>query len=94
MTSVEAADATIAAALAELEVEHSRRAEGQFMVTLPGSRRLQTQCWLLGPGGEAIRVDFLWWQERTVGEADGLAKYVKYGDSRRDPLPDHVLQGE
>ena len=47
MSSIAAADATIAAALAELDVDHSRRAAGQFMVTLPGTRRLQTQCWLL-----------------------------------------------
>ena len=38
---------TIAAVLAELEVEHVRHAPDQFMVTLPGTRRLQTQCWLL-----------------------------------------------
>ncbi len=40
-------DATVAAALAELEVEHERRDTGQFLVSLPGTRRLQTQCWLL-----------------------------------------------
>jgi hypothetical protein len=40
-------DATIAAALAELEVDHSRREPGQFIVTLPGTNRLQTHCWLL-----------------------------------------------
>jgi len=40
-------DATIAAALAELEVDHSRREPGQFLVTLPGTNRLQTHCWLL-----------------------------------------------
>jgi Putative bacterial sensory transduction regulator len=44
---VSSVDETITAALAELGVEHERRGEGQFMVTLPGSRRLQTQCWLL-----------------------------------------------
>jgi hypothetical protein len=38
---------TVAAALAELEVEHVRHAADQFLVTLPGTRRLQTQCWLL-----------------------------------------------
>ena len=38
---------TIAAALAELDVEHVRYAADQFLVTLPGTRRLQTQCWLL-----------------------------------------------
>jgi len=45
----------------------------------------ETQCWLAGPGG-AARTDFLWWRRRTIGEADGLAKYEKYGASDRDPL--------
>lgn len=40
-------DATVAAALAELEVEHQRREPGQFLVTLPGTRRLQTATWLV-----------------------------------------------
>jgi hypothetical protein len=40
-------DATVAAALAELEVDHARREQGQFLVTLPGTNRLQTHCWLL-----------------------------------------------
>ena len=46
----------------------------------------ETQCWLLGPDGTAVRVDFLWWEQRTVGEADGLAKYTKFGSSALDPL--------
>jgi hypothetical protein len=44
---VRAVDATIATALAELDVDHHRREEGQFLVTLPGTNRLQTHCWLL-----------------------------------------------
>jgi hypothetical protein len=44
---VRAVDATIAAALAELDVDHDRREAGQFLVTLPGTNRLQTHCWLL-----------------------------------------------
>ena len=40
-------DATLAAALAELDVDHHRRAPGEFMVTLPGTNRLQTHCWLV-----------------------------------------------
>jgi hypothetical protein len=40
-------DATIAGALVELEVDHQRREPGQFLVTLPGTNRLQTMCWLL-----------------------------------------------
>jgi Putative bacterial sensory transduction regulator len=37
----------VAAALAELEVEHDRRGPGQFLVTLPGTRRLSTPTWLV-----------------------------------------------
>ena len=40
-------DAVIAAALAGLEVDHHRREPGQFLVTLPGTARLQTHCWLV-----------------------------------------------
>jgi hypothetical protein len=40
-------DGVLAAALAELEVEHTRRAAGQYLVTLPGANRLQTHCWLV-----------------------------------------------
>jgi len=42
-----AVDATVAAALAGLDVDHQRREPGQFLVTLPGTNRLQTHCWLL-----------------------------------------------
>ncbi|GEL22178.1 hypothetical protein PSU4_11320 [Pseudonocardia sulfidoxydans NBRC 16205] len=34
-------------ALRDLDVEHTRRDRGEFLVTLPGTNRLQTQCWLL-----------------------------------------------
>ncbi|MHA6792517.1 YbjN domain-containing protein [Pseudonocardia bannensis] len=40
-------DGQVEAALRELEVDHHRREPGQFLVTLPGTNRLQTQCWLL-----------------------------------------------
>ena len=40
-------DAVIAAALVELEVDHHRRAAGQFLVTLPGTRPLQNPTWLV-----------------------------------------------
>ncbi|HXV93331.1 MAG TPA: YbjN domain-containing protein [Pseudonocardia sp.] len=43
----EQVDATLSAALAELEVGHHRRGPGQFLVTLPGTNRLQTHAWLL-----------------------------------------------
>jgi hypothetical protein len=44
---VDEVDATVAAALRGLEVDHQRREPGQFLVTLPGTNRLQTHCWLL-----------------------------------------------
>ena len=34
-------------ALAAMEIEHQQRGPGQFLVTLPGTRRLQTHCWLV-----------------------------------------------
>jgi hypothetical protein len=40
-------DAIVTTALAELDVDHQRREPGQFLVTLPGTNRLQTHCWLL-----------------------------------------------
>jgi len=40
-------DTVLAAALADLEVDHHRREPGQFIVTLPGTARLQTNCWVL-----------------------------------------------
>jgi hypothetical protein len=40
-------DARLTAALADLEVDHHRRESGQFIVTLPGTARLQTNCWVL-----------------------------------------------
>ncbi|MDN5915441.1 MAG: YbjN domain-containing protein [Pseudonocardia sp.] len=40
-------DDLISGALAEMDVDHVHRGEGQFLVTLPGTARLQTLCWLL-----------------------------------------------
>ena len=40
-------DRIVSDALEEMEVDHAHRGEGQFIVTLPGTARLQTQCWLL-----------------------------------------------
>jgi Putative bacterial sensory transduction regulator len=40
-------DDVLAAALAEMGVEYQRRLPGQFLVTLPGTNRLQTHCWLV-----------------------------------------------
>jgi hypothetical protein len=40
-------DSLVADALLGMEVEHHRRGPGQFLVTLPGTARLQTHCWLV-----------------------------------------------
>jgi hypothetical protein len=42
-----AVEATIAEVLSGLGVDHHRREPGQFLVTLPGTNRLQTHCWLV-----------------------------------------------
>ena len=39
--------ALVAQALEQLAVEHVVRGEGQFLVTLPGTNRLRTHCWLV-----------------------------------------------
>jgi hypothetical protein len=43
----QAVDGVVAAALADLEVEHHRRGPDQFIVALPGTNRLRTHCWLV-----------------------------------------------
>jgi hypothetical protein len=40
-------DMLVTSALLELGVDHHRREPGQFLVTLPGTNRLQTHCWLI-----------------------------------------------
>ena len=47
MSTEQQVDGIVAAALAEMEVDHHRREPGQFLVTLPGTNRLQTHCWLV-----------------------------------------------
>jgi hypothetical protein len=37
----------VATALADAGIEHRSPAAGQFLSTLPGTRRLQTHCWLV-----------------------------------------------
>ena len=47
MSVEEQVDKTIGAALADMDVQHTRRAAGEYLVTLPGTNRLQTHCWLV-----------------------------------------------
>jgi Putative bacterial sensory transduction regulator len=49
-------DALIAATLDERELRYDRRGPGRFFVTLPGSRKLQTNCWLI-VGRQALLVE-------------------------------------
>jgi hypothetical protein len=44
---LDALSATIAAALDERELHYQRRDEHSFFVTLPGTKKLQTNCWLV-----------------------------------------------
>jgi Putative bacterial sensory transduction regulator len=47
MSGADAVAEAVAAALDRLGVEHEEREPGQFLVTLPGTRRLRTHCWLV-----------------------------------------------
>src|SRR5262250_957244 len=47
MTTLDELDAVIAAALDEREIGYQRKEPGEFFVTLPGSKKLQTNCWLV-----------------------------------------------
>jgi hypothetical protein len=40
-------DSVIAATLDERELRYERRAQGEFFVTLPGTKKQQTNCWLI-----------------------------------------------
>ena len=58
MSAPTAADlsATIRAALDEAEVRYESPGEGQFFVTLPGTHKLATHCWLVA-GRHALLVE-------------------------------------
>ena len=56
MSSPHELDAVIAAALAERELRYDRREQGRFFVTLPGTTKLQTNCWLV-VGRHALLVE-------------------------------------
>lgn len=47
MTRPDQLDATITAALDAAELAYEHREPGSFFVTLPGTKKLQTNCWLL-----------------------------------------------
>jgi hypothetical protein len=47
MRTLDELDAIIASTLDEREIGYERREPGQFFVTLPGTKKLQTKCWLV-----------------------------------------------
>ena len=47
MPTLDELDAVIASALDEREIGYQRKEPGQFFVTLPGTKKLQTNCWLV-----------------------------------------------
>ncbi|KAA2264875.1 YbjN domain-containing protein [Solihabitans fulvus] len=49
-------DATIKSALDERELSYDRKESGRFFVTLPGVKKLQTNCWLV-VGRHALLVE-------------------------------------
>lgn len=44
---VDALDRVITSALDERGIGYERKAEGRFFLTLPGNKKLQTNCWLV-----------------------------------------------
>lgn len=49
-------DATIKSTLDSSELKYDRRGEGRYFVTLPGTKKLQTNCWLVD-GDHAFSVE-------------------------------------
>lgn len=49
-------DTTIAATLQEWQLSYERKSPGRFFVTLPGTKKLQTSCWLVA-GEHAFLVE-------------------------------------
>ena len=56
MSTLDDLDAVIAAALDERELRYDRMQPGRFFVTLPGTTKLQTNCWLI-VGRQALLVE-------------------------------------
>ncbi|MGH3438165.1 MAG: YbjN domain-containing protein [Sciscionella sp.] len=46
MSELERLDEVITSALRERELTYDRKGQGRFFVTLPGTKKLQTNCWL------------------------------------------------
>lgn len=70
------ADATIVAALDDAELTYQRTGEGGFLVTLPGTHKLATMCWLVA-GEHALLVE---------------AFVMRHPDENREQVYDFLLQ--
>jgi hypothetical protein len=49
-------DSLVRSALDKAEIKYETRGEGRFFVTLPGTKKLQTNCWLIA-GDHAFAVE-------------------------------------
>lgn len=58
-------------------------------VTLPIP---ELQAWICGADGRHYRVDFLWRDQRVIGEADGWAKYTGLADLREEKRREDSLR--
>lgn len=67
---------TIAAALTDAELDYQRTGEGTFLVTLPGTHKLATMCWLVA-GKHALLVE---------------AFVMRRPDENREQVYDFLLQ--
>ena len=69
-------DRVVRATLDEQELEYRRTGEGKFLVSLPGTHRLATPCWLI-VGDHALLVE---------------AFVMRHADEERERLYDFLLQ--
>ncbi len=69
-------DEVIRATLVERELEFTRSAEGAYLVSLPGTHRLATPCWLIA-GDHSLLVE---------------AFVMRHADSGKEQLYDFLLQ--
>jgi len=76
MSAMSSPDAVIRATLEERELEFFSPREGQFLVSLPGTHRLATPCWLV-VGEHSLLVE---------------AFVMRHADENREQLYDFLLQ--
>jgi very-short-patch-repair endonuclease len=59
---------------------------------LAGLPAPELQGWVTGADGRAYRADFLWRDQRVIGEADGLVKYTGIEDVRAEKRREDALR--